>query len=583
MPSATVTSQGPPRWTPAETDTASALSRAIDDDAVDDDAVDAHDADSLSTRETDTRARYYLYAVYFLLSMSQALPMTATQVLLNRDLGFSDRPELVNAYFAAEFSASALKPAYALLSDFLPIFGKRRVPYMVLGAFFYAVSLQFYARVDSVRSLYASGIASTVAFAVCETGADGLLVQLSRGDSKKAMRVQAAGMLVRSAGSFTATALSVPLLAVASARTVIALAGIFGFAAAGAALGAPEKRVAAPGGTPRGPFEPSRDDQAAGGFGGFVSGRSGRSGRTLHARGEPLFSALAVAEDGSAEDGSAEDDRRPFSTRISTKNADGHARRVDENPDVRKKSRMFPSAFAKRAPRFTKRTAVAASFLFFYRLPPSSAVTFAAFAYAQFALPAWGFSAISLLSMVGGILATWGYRRLASGSARGNAFEFTLKTSFLLGATVNALCGLTRLGVVRVWNGQTNETQRAPVLALSASEFVSSGGVMFGYMPVLALAARVAPKGAEAFGFSMMVFVADVATSLGSYAASAATRKLRLGTGPDRSWRHLSRFIMLTAGFKLLPLALLPLAEVREESAGSSRGGYEPHEDEDEE
>jgi hypothetical protein len=40
---------------------------------------------------------------------------------------------------------------------------------------------------------------------------------------------------------------------------------------------------------------------------------------------------------------------------------------------------------------------------------------------------------------------------------------------------------------------------------------------------------------------------------------------------------------MLTAGFKLLPLALLPLAEVREESAGSSRGGYEPHEDEDEE
>ena len=47
--------------------------------------------------------------------------------------------------------------AYALLAARCPIFGRRRVPYMALGAFAYAVALQFYARVDSIPALYAAG------------------------------------------------------------------------------------------------------------------------------------------------------------------------------------------------------------------------------------------------------------------------------------------------------------------------------------------------------------------------------------------------------------------------------------------
>ena len=235
----------PPRWIPAETAGASATSSGAVDAASGRDGQSR--GGSCETRaeraDTEKRTREWLYAVFFLLSMAQALPLTAIQVLLNRDLGLAERPEQVNKYFAVEFSASMLKPAYALLSDLCPIFGRRRVPYMALGAFAYAVALQFYARVDSIPALYAAGVSSVVVFAICETGADGALAQMSGGDSKKAMRVQSAGMLVRSAGSFTATALSIPLLALTDARMVIALAGVFALAAAAAACAVPEPKA----------------------------------------------------------------------------------------------------------------------------------------------------------------------------------------------------------------------------------------------------------------------------------------------------------------------------------------------------
>ena len=146
----------------------------------------------------------------------------------HRDLGLAERPEQVNKYFAVEFSASMLKPAYALLSDLCPIFGRRRMPYMALGAFAYAVALQFYARVDSIPALYAAGVSSVVVFAICETGADGAPRAAERRRLEEGhARAERAGMLVRSAGSFTATALSIPLLKLTDARMVIALAGVF--------------------------------------------------------------------------------------------------------------------------------------------------------------------------------------------------------------------------------------------------------------------------------------------------------------------------------------------------------------------
>ena len=165
----------------------------------------------------------WLYAVFFLLTMAQSLPLTAIQVVLNRDLGLQERPEELNRFFAVEFSMSMLKLVYAAVSDLLPIARRRRVPYMMIGGVMYAVMLQAYASVHTIGQLYAAGVCSAI-FAICETGADGLLVQLSGEDPRRAMSTQATGMLARSAGSFVATALSIPLLAAVPARACISAA-----------------------------------------------------------------------------------------------------------------------------------------------------------------------------------------------------------------------------------------------------------------------------------------------------------------------------------------------------------------------
>jgi hypothetical protein len=225
-------------------------------------------------------------------------------------------------------------------------------------------------------------------------------------------------------------------------------------------------------------------------------------------------------------------------------------------------------------------------------------VTYTTFTFAQFTLPNWGYSGMLLLSMAGGILATWGYRYAAEMKGKGcpphssttttttpfswkNQFNqgLGLQSGFLVGAAVNAVSGLARLLVVAAWDG-SREPSSAPIAELAISNIVVSGGLMFAYMPILALAARVAPRGLEAFGFSLMLFVSDLATTAGSSIAASLTKDLGLGSADDRSWNNLTAFIWMCAGFKFLPLMLLPVVQVEEESSG---GRYEQHEDEDEE
>ena len=560
----------PPRWIPAELAGATATSSG----AVD--AASGRDGRSRgssvgSTRaekaDTEKRTREWLYAVFFLLSMAQALPLTAIQVLLNRDLGLAERPEQVNKYFAVEFSASALKPAYALLSDLCPIFGRRRVPYMASGAFAYAVAMQFYARVHSINNLYVAGVASVVVFAICETGADGALVQLGARDEKKAMQMQAAGMLVRSAGSFTATALSIPLLKLTDARTVISLAGVFALAAAAAACFIPEPR----------------DNKRT---------RERTERKPLRAFADaplPFGDAEDDEEDlGRLLEEDREDERVGADGEATTR---GRPRHRETNG---REGRMFLSstsgiaaatrrALAPFAPCFTPRVATCALFLFAYRLPPTSLVTFTTFAYAQFTLPAWGYSVMLLLSMLGGILATALYRS-AAGAERATVrtFSFTLKSSFAAGAAVNSLCGLARLLVVDAWDGSRTPSA-APLVPLAISNVVASGGLMFGYMPIVALAAKIAPPGVEAFGFASMLFVSDLATTAASALAASLTETLGLGSGADRSWSNLSAFIWMCALFKFAPLALLPFVDARDGAEDLTGDAYREETEEEEE
>ena len=465
----------------------------------------------------DTR---WLYAVFFLLTMAQSLPLTAIQVVLNRDLGLQERPEALNRFFAVEFSMSMLKPIYAAVSDLLPIARRRRVPYMMIGGVMYAVMLQAYASVRTIGQLYAAGVCSVIFYAICETGADGLLVQLSGTDPRRAMSTQATGMLVRSAGSFVATALSIPLLAAVPARACISAAGLFALAAAAAAAKVAEEQVVV-----------HANDSPGGVGAGHAEGRGARGAGAGFSSGAGFGSA-------------------GFSSGLGLRGLARFVRRGLGSPAT------------------ARRLGAAAAFLFAYRVMPTAMVTFTAFTYARFSMPDSYRAGLLLVSMGGGVAATAAYGRIAAAGA-------PLSTTFVVGAFADAVLGLGRLIVVQADRRRDggNGAARAPMGALVASDALTSFGQMVGYMPVLALAARCAPRGLEATGYSALLFVADLATGAGSLLAAELTRSMGLGAGEGRSWSRLDAYVWTCAGLKLAPLALLPLVRGGGVDDGDEGGG----------
>ena len=501
------------------------------------------DAASSSSFVDAFRRDFWLYAVFFLLTAAQALPLTAIQHLLNRELGLEDHPETINRFFAVEFAVSTLKPAYAAVSDLCPIRGRRRVPYMVLGAAAYALALQLFARVRTTPQLYAAGVFGVACYAACESAADGVLVSVSRTNerdalaredhleenhrSARAMRAQALGMTVRSAGSFFATATSIPLLAVVDARTAVSAAGAFAVLAAFAAA-----RVDEP--------EPPRA---------FSTGATGASAAGCERR-------VGGSTDADRSDPAAAGDERIVlpAAKASASAFFSRARSVAAN-------------VASTARRVTPGQRGAAAFVFAYRLPPTALVTFSAFSYARFSVSGSFRGALLFFGTFAGMCANAAYGALSS--------RFGLiSVSFVAAAFVDAACGLARLALVDAAKTTSEHdlvSGRGAVAALVFSELASTFGVMFGYMPLLALAARAAPAGLEAFGFAAIVCVADAATTLGSLIAADLTEALGLGAGADRDWANLSAFAWICAVLKLAPLVLLPFV-VACEAEDPSRG-----------
>ena len=503
------------------------------------------DAASSSSFVDAFRRDFWLYAVFFLLTAAQALPLTAIQHLLNRELGLEDHPETINRFFAVEFAVSTLKPAYAAVSDLCPIRGRRRVPYMVLGAAAYALALQLFARVRTTPQLYAAGVFGVACYAACESAADGVLVSVSRTNerdslslaredhleenhrSARAMRAQALGMTVRSAGSFFATATSIPLLAVVDARTAVSAAGAFAVLAAFAAA-----RVDEP--------EPPRA---------FSTGATGAS------------AAGCVRRVGGSTDADRSDPAAAGDERIVLPAAKASASAFFS------RARSVAANVASTARRVTPGQRGAAAFVFAYRLPPTALVTFSAFSYARFSVSGSFRGALLFFGTFAGMCANAAYGALSS--------RFGLiSASFVAAAFVDAACGLARLALVDAAKTTSEHdlvSGRGAVAALVFSELASTFGVMFGYMPILALAARAAPAGLEAFGFAAIVCVADAATTLGSLIAADLTEALGLGAGADRDWANLSAFAWICAVLKLAPLALLPFV-VACEAEDPSRG-----------
>ena len=229
------------------------------------------------------------------------------------------------------------------------------------------------------------------------------------------MTLQATGMLVRSAGSFLATVISIPLLMAVSARALISLAGLLSLAAAAAALHVPEPTVeghhaSLPSSVP---LPASSAVSCCGGGGGGGGGWTGGCGAVMsRLRGSVLHAVGALR------------------------------------------------------PCFTRRMGCAAAFLFAYRLMPTALVTFTTFTYAQFTLPNWAYSGLLLVSMGMGIVATYAYRLLSG--------RLSLPLSFVAGVLANVVCGLGRLGVVYAWNGEVGRCKLNPVDPIASKRLVST-------------------------------------------------------------------------------------------------------------
>lgn len=196
-----------------------------------------------------------LFAYYALTAAMLALPMASMTLLLNTQLGLAARPERVTAYYQAMFATTALRPLLGLASDGAR--SRRRSLLALASLCAGAATWVLGALVDSLPSLFATGVCAALAFCAAETVADGALIEASAGDAALVAQLQVAAMFVRSAAAAAASLLGAALLRVATPRVVICLAGCFGMAAAAVvfarfeAAGAQQRRLAAELSSPR--------------------------------------------------------------------------------------------------------------------------------------------------------------------------------------------------------------------------------------------------------------------------------------------------------------------------------------------
>ena len=162
-----------------------------------------------------------------------------------------------------------------------------------------------------------------------------------------------------------------------------------------------------------------------------------------------------------------------------------------------------------------RRLGAAAAFLFAYRVMPTAMVTFTAFTYARSRCPTRTAPVCSSIS-------SWAARR-GDGGVRSNSAAWRSAVDDVRGrAFADAVLGLGRLIVVqadRRRDGGNRAAARADGCAgrQRCVDVVWSDG---GVHAVLALAARCAPRGLEATGYSALLFVADLATGVGSLLAA---------------------------------------------------------------
>ena len=326
-----------------------------------------------------------------------------------------------------------------------------------------------------------------------------------------------------------------------------------------------------------------------------------------------------------------------FALRIQEgKRSAGGAREVDEDLETRRRRRRRAQTSTKKWPwrRFfsDREFIVLALALFIYRITPTAMDTYNSFIYSIYdkKLPNSAFGMFQFFSNVGALFGAFAFsffhnkyfvekkqqqrddgnlppqsppgRRgeLPSSSsssssryanARIRQKQLLLQTPrskmnvFLLGGVADVGFQLVRLFALYhpPQINQRNSGMRAAII-LSILELVISFGSRFAYMPIVILSAVVAEKceNKEAFSFSALVFFADLSSIFAGFIAAdiverwkigaAVKRKLDMMYITGRSWRPLKNFVYLCAFLKLSAVAvtLLLLKLILSRSSSSS-------------
>ena len=310
-----------------------------------------------------------------------------------------------------------------------------------------------------------------------------------------------------------------------------------------------------------------------------------------------------------------------FALRIQEgKRSAGGAREVDEDLERRRRRRRRAQTSTKKWPwrRFfsDREFIVLALALFIYRITPTAMDTYNSFIYSIYdkKLPNSAFGMFQFFSNVGALFGAFAFSffhnkyfvekkqqqrddgnlpphsppgrigELPSSSsssssryanARIRQKQLLLQTPrskmnvFLLGGVADVGFQLVRLFALYhpPQINQRNSGMRAAII-LSILELVISFGSRFAYMPIVILSAVVAEKceSKEAFSFSALVFFADLSSIFAGFIAAdiverwkigaAVKRKLDMMYITGRSWRPLKNFVYLCAFLKLSAVAV---------------------------
>lgn len=475
---------------------------------------------------------------YAMVTMSVASGTTATMSVLTRELKFSERPEALNGYYASAFAVSALKPAWAWASDNNNNAGgrrrgrrrrrRRRAMHAAIGCVMASVASVGTATCRSEGMAYVWGMLASAGTSYAYAATDGYVVERAGRERKDAVATQSLAMGSRTFGSLCGEAVSAVTLAMVSARVgMLACAGWFACSAACA-------------------WFVLRDDDDDDGDEDDVS----RNG------------AVEAVEksDGDEGDASCSDARFPsFSLSACAS--------------------WLRETYAPLATPTYARCLVA---VFVYRVAPTALDTYGAYVYSAFEniVPNWGFSVVSLFSSLGALLAPIVFGWMLSGDSSRRWFRFQCHHAlmsikerltnaptwliFVLAAACDAILGLCRLFIV--WWPPSRGG--GAVASLALTDAVSTFGLRVGYMPIVTLAAMVAPRDIEAVGFATIILASDIGALVAAGLAAGTTKALNLGAptsdassdaAASRSWNALPTFLLLVAAFK----ALIPLIAMK--------------------